>query len=440
MRIIPLLPAALAAVAASALPAFAQGNRFAPAIIVNGSAVTGYELEQRLRFLKVLGAAGDIETEAREGLIEDRLRVEAAKAAGIRITDQQIAAGMEEFAARGNLSTDQFLQIIAQAGVAPETFRDFVRAGIAWRETVRARFGSKVAISPADIERSTSVAARRGDGPRVLISEILIPVTPGTRTEKALLAEELAGKIRSEADFARAARSHSAAPSRLQGGQIAAIPLTNLPPQLRQIAVQMQPGQVSPPVPIPGAIALIRLRGATQGGDIRPGDISVDYAQLLIPGGQSAEALAEAARIRGDVDTCDDLYRVAKGLPADQLTRETRMESALPADLAREIATLDDNEVSTGLTRGNALVFLMLCRRSATQSADAATLEAAAKAQTAPAVSETGEAPPPINPDLTFAKGPALPDMRNELINQRIGQIAEAYLQDLKANAVIRTP
>lgn len=440
MRIIPLLPAALAALAASALPAVAQGNRFAPAIIVNGSAVTGYELEQRLRFLKVLGAAGDIETEAREGLIEDRLRLEAAAAAGIRITDQQIAAGMEEFAARGNLSTDQFLQIIAQAGVAPETFRDFVRSGIAWREVVRARFGPKVAISPAEIDRATSIASRRGDGPRVLISEILIPVTPGTRTEKALLAEELAGKIRSEADFARAARSYSAAPSRLQGGQIASIPLSNLPPQLRQIAVQMQPGQVSPPVPIPGAIAIIRMRGATQGGDIRPGDISVDYAQLLIPGGQSAEALAEAARIRGEVDTCDDLYRVAKGLPADQLTRETRMESALPADLAREIATLDDNEVSTGLTRGNALVFLMLCRRSATQSSDAATLEAAAKAQTAPAVSESAEAPPPINPDLTFAKGPALSDMRTELINQRLGQIAEAYLQDLKANAVIRTP
>ncbi len=440
MRIIPLLPAALAAVAACALPAFAQGNRFAPAIIVNASAVTGYELEQRRQFLKVLGAAGDIETEAREGLIEDRLRLEAATAAGIKITDQQIAAGMEEFAARGNLTTDQFLQIIAQAGVAPETFRDFVRSGIAWREVVRARFGPRVAISASEINRATSISARRGEGPRVLISEILIPVTPGTRIDKALLAEDLVGKIRSEAEFARAARSYSAAPSRLQGGQIGSIPLSNLPPQLREIAVRMSPGQISPPVPVGGAIAIIRMRGTNQGGDIQPGDISVDFAQLLIPGGRSAGALAEAARIRGEVDTCDDLYRVAKGLPADQLTRETRMESQLPADLGREIATLDDNEVSTGLTRGNALVLLMLCRRSATQSSDAATLEAAAKAETAPAVTESGEAPPPIDPALTFAKGPALPDMRNELTNQRLGQIAESYLQDLKANAVIRTP
>jgi peptidyl-prolyl cis-trans isomerase SurA len=311
MRILPLLPAALAALAACGVPALAQGKRIGPAILVNGSAVTAYELAQRRQFLQVLGADGDIETEAREGLIEDRLRLDAASAAGITITDQQIAAGMEEFAARGNLSIDQFLQAIGQAGVAPETFRDFVRSGIAWREVVRARFGPTVAISSSEIDRATSITARRGDGPRVLISEILIPVTPGTRIEKGLLAEELVGRIRSEAEFARAARSYSAAPSRLKGGQIGAIPLSNLPPQLRQIAVQMSPGQVSPPVQIPGAIAIIRMRGASQGGDIRPGDISVDYAQLLIPGGRSAEALAEAARIRGAVDTCDALYRVA---------------------------------------------------------------------------------------------------------------------------------
>jgi peptidyl-prolyl cis-trans isomerase SurA len=440
MRNTLLIPAALAAMAASTLPALAQSNGFAPAIIVNDSAVTGYELEQRLRFLKILGAQGDIETEAREGLIEDRLRIAAATAQGIRINDQQIAAGMEEFAGRANLTTEQFLQIVSQAGVAPETFRDFVRSGIAWREVIRAKFGPTVAISNADIDRATSIAARRGDGPRILISEILIPVTPGDRIEKQLLADDLVARIQSEGEFARAARSYSAAPSRIQGGQIGSIPLTNLPPQLRQIAVQMQPGQVSPPVAVSGAIAIIRMRGSDQGGEIRPGDISVDYAQLLIPGGRSPEALAEAARLRGEVDSCDDLYRVATGLPADQLTRETRRESQLPADLAREIATLDDNEVSTGVTRGTALVFLMLCRRAATQSADAATLEATATVETAPVVTESGEAPPPVEPDLTFAKGPALPDMSSELTNQRLGQIAEAYLQDLKANAVIRTP
>lgn len=445
MRFTFLLPAALTAVAAAAAPAAAQSGGFAPAIIVNDSAVSAYELEQRVQFLRILGGQGDIETEARNGLIEDRLRLEAAKAAGITVTDAQIRAGMEEFASRANLSAEQFLQAIGEAGIAEESFRDFVRAGLAWRETVRAKFGPKVSISQADIDRATSVPARRGEGPRILISEIFIPVTAGTRTDRQLLADDLVGKIRSEGDFAQAARAYSAAPSRIQGGQIGWIPLTNLPPQARQIVSQMQPGQVSPPLQLGDAIAIIRMRGANQGGDIQPGDITIDYAQLLIPGGRSAEALAEAARIRAEVDSCDDLYRVARGLPADQLTRETRMQGQLPADIGREIATLDDNEVSTNVVRGNALVFLMLCDRSATRSADAAGLAEAAKAQAAGtgstvAIAESGEAPPPIDPDMTFANGPTASQMRDELINQRLGQVAEAYLQDLKANAVIRTP
>lgn len=442
MRITPFLPAALLAATAFGSVVQAQSS-FAPVVIVNNHAITGYELDQRILFLRILGAPGDVEAEARSGLIDDRLRLDAAAGAGIKVTEQQIAGGMEEFAGRANLTTEQFLQAIGQAGVAPETFRDFVRAGLVWREVVRVKFGPKAVISSADVARAVSVPAQRGAGPRVLISEILIPYTPGTLTEKKMLAEELVGSIRSEGEFARAARAYSAAPSRVQGGQIGAIPLTNLPPQIRQVVTQMGAGQISAPVQLGNAIAIIRMRGSNEGGEIGPGDISVEYAQFLIPGGRSAEALAEAARIRGEVDTCDDLYRVAKGLPAGQLTRETRRQTALAGDIAREIAVLDDNEVSTGLTRGNALVFLMLCNRSATQSADAAELDATAKAaggQPAAAIAEDGAAPPPIDPEMTFAKGPTPAMVADELTNQRLGQIAESYLQDLKANAVIRTP
>ena len=104
---------------------------------------------------------------------------------------------------------------------------------------------------------------------------------------------------------------------------------------------------------------------------------------------------------------------------------------------------MDDNEVSTGLTRGNALVFLMLCKRSATEALDAAKLTAAAKAESAGAtvaVAENGATPPAIDPDMTFATGPTPAQVRDELTNQRLGQLAESYMQDLKANAIIRTP
>lgn len=433
MRITTLIPLALAGLTAIAAPAGARAGEFSPAVIVNNSAVTQYELDQRMRFLTILRAPGDPATEAEKGLIEDRLRTQAAKAAGIAINDRQVAAGMEEFAGRANLDTEQFVQAIGQAGVAPETFRDFVKAGLAWREAVRARFGEKIAISEAEIDRAMSVPAQRGAGPRVLLSEILIPASGGSAIEKRDFAEELAKSIGSEAAFAAAARAHSAAPSRANGGQLGWVPVTNLPPQVRQVIAGMGNGQVSPPINLGNAIAIVRLRGLEQGGEIAPANLTVDYAQVLIPGGRTPGALAEAERIRGEADTCDDLYRVFKGAPAGTVARETRALSQVPASVAGELAHLDDNEVSTALTSGDALVFLMLCKRSATLASGAAPVVADAAAP-------AGDGVPAIDPTLGFGQGPSRAQVREELVNQRLGALAEGWLAELKANAIIRTP
>ena len=433
MRMMTFPSLALAALMALMTPAAAQSGNFSPAIIVNDSAVTQYELDQRIRFLTLLRAPGDPVAEAEKGLIEDRLRRQAAKAAGIVPGEQQIAAGMAEFAGRANLDTEQFLQAIGEAGVAPETFRDFVAAGIAWREVVRARFLPRISITEAEIDRAMSVAAQRGAGPRVLLSEILIPMNPGTAADVSDLATSLSESIGSEAAFAAAARQYSAAPSRDQGGQLGWMPLTNLPPQLRQVIAGLANGQVSPPVPLGAAMGLFRLRGLEQGGEIAPANISVDYAQLLIAGGRAPEALAMAERVRGEVDTCDDLYRVAKGRPAGELLRETRPMNQVPADIAAELARLDDNEASTALTRGNALVFLMLCKRSATLAAGSAPVMSDVSAPAADGV-------PAIDPALGFGQGPSRAQVREELVSQRLAGFADGYLAELRANAIIRTP
>ncbi|MGB3314039.1 MAG: peptidylprolyl isomerase, partial [Albidovulum sp.] len=402
---------------------------------VNDSVVTRYEMDQRILFLQILRAPGDPATEAEKGLVDDRLRMQAAKQLGVTVSDAQVEAGMAEFAGRANLETEQFLQAIGQGGIAPETFRDFVKAGLAWREVIRGRFGPRVSITEAEVDRAMSVAAQRGSGPRVLLSEIILPLTTANQLDQRDLADELAGSVGSEAAFAQAARTHSAAPSRENGGQLGWIPITNLPPQARQILAQMGNGQVSPPINTGNAIAIFRLRGLQQGGEITASGTTVDYAQYLIPGGRTADTLAEAERVRGEVDTCDDLYRVARGKPVEQLLRETRALSTVPADIAAELARLDDNESSVALTRGNALVFLMLCKRSATlaQGTD----------PTIPvtvAASDLPEGTPAIDPELGYGRGPGRAQIRDELVNQRLAGLAEGYLAELRANAIIVTP
>ncbi|MGR3489640.1 peptidylprolyl isomerase [Pseudooceanicola nanhaiensis] len=350
-------------------PAMAQ-NLFAPVVKVGDSVVTGYELAQRTRMLEILNAPGDPAELAEKQLIEDRLKLAEAARFGITVSPEDLAAGKEEFAARANLSADEFTAALAQAGVAEESFDAFVRSGIAWRQLVRGRYGRLVTIDQQDIDRALTTAPN-GEAVRVLISEIFIPTPPGREAEAQALAEQIS-QIGTLEGFADAARRYSAAPSGRAGGRVNWMPLADLPANLRGVILGLKPGQVSRPLPIPGALALFQLRAIEEGGYKPYEVVAMDYAAYYIAGGRSEEALRRAAEIKSRVDQCDDLYGIAQGQPPSVLDRGRKTVGEIPQDVAYELAKLDKNEVSTGLTRSNGqtLVFLMLCDRETQLAAE----------------------------------------------------------------------
>ena len=391
---------AFAPVLAAAPPAAAQGQ-FSPVVRVGDQVVTQYELTERIRFNQLLGAPGDLAALSLEQLVDDRLRIAEAARLGIEVTPADIEAGMSEFAGRANLETEEFVSILGQAGVAEETFRAFVEAGVAWREAVRARFSSEAAITAAEIDRAVASGEIEDPGLRVLMSEIVIPAPTADARAGALRRARQIAAAGDEEAFARAARAYSAAGSAAQGGRLDWLPASALPDEVRSAVLALSPGEISGPVAVPGAVAIFRLR---QLAEPRAAG-AIDYAAFYIPGGRSAAALGEAARLRASVDTCDDLYRVARGLPPERLERGVLPPAQIPADIAAELALLDANEVSTRLTRAGdqTLVFLMLCDRGGA-----------------------------IDPETVNRQAVA-----NQLRGARLARLADGYLQELRAETAI---
>ena len=361
--------AALAAVIVAALaawgagPAAAQGNPFAPVATVNGLSVTAYQVEQRARFLTLLRAP-DVTPEAvTRTLVDETLQVQAARAAGIELTAEDLDAGLVEFAGRANLTPDQFVAELERAGVAPETFRDFVRNGLYWRGLVQQRFGERARPSEAELRRSL---VREGGGAaavRVLLSEIVLPLTPQTEAEVRALALRLSQTVRGQAAFEAAARQYSASGSAGSGGRVDWLALGQLPPPIASRVLTLGPGEVTEPIDLGGFVSVFLLRDLDDSGALGADPSTVDYAEYLIPGGRSPEALTAAARLRARVDTCDDLYGVNRGQDPARLTRQTADVSSLPGDLRQALAVLDPDEMSTVLTRGAFLRVVMLCGR-----------------------------------------------------------------------------
>ena len=375
--------------------ALALNDLFTPAIMVNGEVVSTFELRQRILFLQILHQPGDLPKIARDGLISDRLYRDAAKKFAVKVTPEEVAAGMAEFAARAKLSTDDFLKEVAQGGVEPATFRDFVQAGLMWRGAVRAKFAGTVSVTAAEVDRAIADGAASGGDLRVLLSEIVIPTGKGT--DAMALVTKIKASAKTEAAFGIAAQIYSKADTAKAGGALDWIAVKALPPEVAPKIMALKPGQVTDPISVAGAVELFLLRDISQGAGDAKGATEVEYAVLTQPAG------TDFSKLRGEVDTCDSLYPSARGLPAEALQRQTVLESALPASLRAAIAGLDAGETAVLTGANGAAELVMLCRRA---------------------------------PQSIVA--PSRDDVRTDLLNRKVGLLAAAFLEELRSDAIIR--
>ncbi|MFY0680094.1 MAG: peptidylprolyl isomerase [Thalassovita sp.] len=356
----------------------AQGL-FDPVFKINDQVVTRYEIEQRGALLTVLNAPGDPIELAREQLVDDRLKMIAANSFGLEVAEEAVDEGKASFAARGNLKVEQMLQLLQQSNVDPQTFDAFVRVGLTWRQLVNNRFARQVSVSEEDVDKAID-AQINGGTVRVLLSEIIIPIPEGREKEVEALTDQLS-QIRSFDKFAIAARQYSAAQTRGQGGRLGWMPISDLPAPLRPVLLGLAPGEVTDPMPLQGAVAIFQMRAIAESDAKTPSYEAIEYSTYYLPGGRSPETLAQAEKIRGSVDTCDDLYGLNYGQPDELLEQISSAPGDLPRDIALELAKLDEGEISTNLTRNNGsqLMVLMLCGRSPTIEGETSREEIAAQ-------------------------------------------------------------
>ncbi|WP_439649092.1 peptidylprolyl isomerase [Epibacterium ulvae] len=392
--------AALSVVALSPDPASAQ-NLFSTAIRVDDRIITHFEIEQRILFLRTVGTPGNLEERARNELIEDRLKLAQIDLAGMLPTAEDVDEGMVELAQRANLPMDEFLAALQNAGIDQETLRDFTRVGLGWRQYVAARFLARARPTEQEIDRAMGTA---GSGSvEVLLSELIIPLTPQNVAQVEAFIDEVRKQKGFDA-FSAAAAQASAADSRENGGRLPWVNLSNLPPQLQEIVLNLETGEITEPVTLQGAVALFQMRGIREAEGRAERFAAIEYATYFIPGGRSPDALARARSIRDQIDTCDDLYAIAKDQDPSVLEIQSLAPADIPRDIALELAKLDPGETSAVVTRNNGqtLALVMLCGRTA----------------------ELGEG---ANRDT----------VANALTQQRLETLANSHLAQLRADARI---
>ncbi len=100
-----------------------------------------------------------LKKDAKEELIEERLKVQEAKRLGIEITDDDVKSMMRALAERNKMTYDQFVQHLKGMAIEVSTMNERLRAQRAWRDLIGRRYGGQISVTQRDIDRVLSTAA-----------------------------------------------------------------------------------------------------------------------------------------------------------------------------------------------------------------------------------------------------------------------------------------
>ncbi len=357
--------AVFAAILPLLVPATGSSVQITSAISVNGASISDFDIEQRVRMLGALGITGNLQQEAEDALINDRLYLQESERLGISVPESMIATGLREYAGRRNQTSEAFLSFMSSQGVLEQSITEFIRAGLAWRSVVNRRFaGEAREISEDEIDRALAL---RGSERRqqILLSEVAMAYRPATRERVIGIANSIVNSVKSAGEFADAARSLSDSETAGQGGAIGWVSLDSLPADAREKLLRAPIGVAVGPVVTDNAIFVFFKRDSKE-IEVDGRSFETDHATLRVYGDGQNDAKRRAQAIMRRVDTCNDLLAESRIYPKGSYFRRTAGPDNSIEELKAPLELLDAGEamlLPTAGTSTGSIVVLMLCER-----------------------------------------------------------------------------
>jgi parvulin-like peptidyl-prolyl isomerase len=196
--------------------------------------------------------------------IDEILILQKAEDAGIRAPAEWIDESIEGIRKDNKITTDeQFQEALAREGLTLAELRQNIERGVLRRIVMQRDIQPKIEATETELraEYEKLKASEFTKPATVTLQEILVTEDAGG----AALAREIAEKARAGEDFAALAKTHSAAPSRANGGDIGQLSQGEINPDLEKVAFALAVGAVSDPLAVEGGYRIVRVVAKTEG-------------------------------------------------------------------------------------------------------------------------------------------------------------------------------
>lgn len=431
-------------------------------------------------------------------LVDESLQMQEARSLGIEVDPSEIEHAFGTVAGQNNTTSDIFRARLKSAGVSPVTMEDQIRSEIAWSQVVRRKLRPQITISEAEIDTELERISRSSGKTEFRVAEIYISFADDKSEKEALKKlNDIAADIKKGRPFSQLARQFSEAPGAATGGDLGWITEGILDNRLDTALKAMQPGQLSEAIRTDSGFHLLFLRDMREIEKIapptaatpekaeeekvakaamqkeapetpnRPSLVTTTDAppvaalqqhanlpatmklkRLVLPiAANEAQVitqtkLARAESLRREITSCESMDTAMQSFTSDGTGDMGDVQiGSLPAAMQNALTDLPAGQLSAPVRDQQNITLLMIC--------DPAGLREDAP-KSLPIVNDETTSAPAASANNGGGAGPTMPEgpvltaaerQREEIANrlgmQRLEQMAERYLRDLRATAYI---
>jgi peptidyl-prolyl cis-trans isomerase SurA len=108
-------------------------------IVVNGAAITDYDIAKRAAFLKLQHKKGNLTQQARDELTDEALKRQELKRLNLLVSDGEVNDAYARFATNNKMTLNQLNGVLDKAGVTPQHFKEYIRMQMSWGRALATR-------------------------------------------------------------------------------------------------------------------------------------------------------------------------------------------------------------------------------------------------------------------------------------------------------------
>lgn len=310
-----------------------------------------------------------IASQVLRGLIDERLKLQAATENKISLSDDEVDAEVAMIAQRNKMTMDQFKTFLKSKNTSIRTIRQQVEATLAWQKLIQKTVSPRVKVADSEVEQSLDQFKDNLGSIEFNIAEIFIPNDAASSdAELKQITAKMVDSLKSGAKFNVLASQFSQSASAANGGNIGWVQQGTLDPEIEKVAMMMPPGKISAPIRTFDGYHILWVKGKRVVGDVKPQDILVDYVQTLekLKQGETKQHFSDRLKkMASETKTCEQLkasHTVDGKALYDEKTN-VRVGD-LPRDLADRLIVTSRGKFAQPTVSEEGVTLIMVCQKN----------------------------------------------------------------------------